>query len=82
LRLEVVGAFPTIVDPNLFAAAPAVLARRKREPTKTKMLTGLKELYRAWLIASFGAASFLLQNASREPAILYRLYARSPLMRE
>jgi Recombinase len=37
--------FPAIVDPELFAAAGAELAKRNRRPTDDEMLAGLRELY-------------------------------------
>src|ERR1700751_4505373 len=43
--IRAVGAFPAIVDPELFQAARAVLARRNRQLSDDEMLALLKDLY-------------------------------------
>jgi hypothetical protein len=43
--IRAVGAFPAIVDPELFTAAQAVLAMRNRQLSDDEMLALLKELY-------------------------------------
>jgi hypothetical protein len=43
--IRAVGAFPAIVEPELFQAARAVLARRNRQLSDDEMLALLKDLY-------------------------------------
>jgi hypothetical protein len=43
--IRAVGAFPAIIEPELFEAAKAALAIRNRHLSNDEMLTRLKELY-------------------------------------
>ncbi len=64
--IRAVGAFPAIVDPELFRAAQAVLARRNRQLSDDEMLALLQDLY-----AKHGRLSSVIIDQSRDlPASL------------
>jgi len=59
--VRAVGAFPAIVDPELFQAARAVLARRNRQLSEDEMLALLRDLY-----AKHGRLSSVIIDQSRD----------------
>ena len=59
--IRAVGAFPAIVDPELFQAARAVLARRNRQLSDDEMLAMLQDLY-----AQHGRLSSVIIDQSRD----------------
>jgi hypothetical protein len=59
--VRAVGAFPAIVDPELFRAARTVLARRNRQLSDDEMLALLKDLY-----AKHGRLSSIIIDQSKD----------------
>jgi Recombinase len=58
--IRAIGAFPTIVDNDIFAAAQAIVAERNRRFSDAEMLERLK-----WLYEQRGSLSGLIIDKSR-----------------